>query len=59
MKGKTKPKLKLVGNAYSILGCVQRVAKSHGLDWDAIRKEAMSGDYDHLLQTMCKYFDVE
>ena len=57
-----KPVLKLVGydgNAFAILGKASRVAKENGLDWEKISKEAMSGDYDNLLQVMCKYFDVE
>jgi hypothetical protein len=56
-----KPKLKLVGqdgNAFMILGLARRVALKNKMDWDAIHKEATSGDYDHLLQTMMKYFDV-
>ena len=57
-----KPTLTLVGNdgnAFAILGKAARVARENKMDWDKISKEAMSGDYDHLLQTMCKYFDVE
>ena len=57
-----KPILKLEGedgNAFAILGKAQRVARKNNMDWDAIKKEAMGGDYDHLLQTMMKYFDVE
>lgn len=57
-----KPKLKLMGrdgNAFAILGSAQRVAVKNKMDWGKISGEAMSGDYDHLLQTMMKYFDVE
>jgi hypothetical protein len=57
-----KPKLVLVGedgNAFYILGKAMRVAKKNGLDWEKIKTEATLGDYDHLLQTMMKYFDVE
>jgi hypothetical protein len=57
-----KPILKLVGetgNAFAILGMASRVARKNNMDWDKISKEAMSGDYDNLLQVMCKYFDVE
>lgn len=56
-----KPILKLTGedgNAFVILGRAKRVAQANGLDWEAIRNEATSGDYDHLLQTMIKYFEV-
>ncbi len=61
MSDSKKPILKLVGkdgNAFAILGNAMTVAKKNGLNWAEIQKEAMSGDYDHLLQTMCKYFDV-
>ena len=66
MSGKaTKPNLKLIGsdgNAFMILGKAQRVARKAG--WasekiDSVLKEATSGDYDHVLQTMMKYFEVE
>jgi hypothetical protein len=59
-----KPKIKLTGtdgNAFSILGVARRAAKSAG--WTSIQiedmmKEAMSGDYNNLLATVSKYFDV-
>jgi hypothetical protein len=56
-----KPELELYGhdgNAYAILARARRVALKNQLDWATIAREAMSGDYDHLLQTMEKYFDV-
>ena len=60
----TKPKLELVGadgNAFNVLGLARRAAKK--AEWsqekiDAFFKEAMAGDYDHLLQTCMRYFDV-
>jgi len=57
-----KPQLKLVGedgNAFAILARARRVCLENDMDWDAIHKEATSGDYDHLLQTMMKYFEVK
>jgi len=60
-----KPNLELIGsdgNAFAILGKAQRVAKKAGWEKkkiDAVLKEATSGDYDHLLQTMMKYFEVD
>jgi len=59
-----KPKLQLIGedgNAFVALGKARRVARKAG--WskekiDEMMQEAKSGDYDHLLQTMIKYFDV-
>jgi hypothetical protein len=55
------PVLKLIGedgNAFAVLGKARRVALDHKMDWEKIREEAMGGDYDHLLGTMMKYFDV-
>lgn len=59
---KMKPKLELVGrdgNAFLILGLARKVALKNNMDWESIENEATSGDYDHLLQTMMKYFEVE
>lgn len=56
-----KPRLSLVGgdgNVFGILGAARRVALKNNMDWEAIKKEATSGDYDHVLRTMMKYFDV-
>lgn len=56
-----KPELELVGtdgNAFALLGKARRVALQNEMDWDTIKKEAMAGDYDHLLQTLMKHFDV-
>lgn len=62
---KIKPILKLTGNdgnAFSILGNARNLAKEN--DWtkeeiDAFLNEAMSGDYNHLLQTCMEHFEVE
>lgn len=60
-----RPKLKLVGedgNAFAILGRAHRAARKAGMaeeQWKQILAEATSGDYDHLLQTMLKYFAVD
>lgn len=56
-----KPVLKLTGqdgNAFMILGRALKVAKANKMDWEKIKTEATSGDYDRLLQTMVNYFDV-
>ena len=48
------------GNAFMLLGICQRAAKAHGLppeEIESFRKEAMSGDYEHLLQTVMRWFD--
>lgn len=60
-----KPKVKLVGtdgNAFAVIGACTKAAKRAG--WDqgrisTIRSEMLSGDYDHVLQTAMKYFEVE
>lgn len=65
MANETKPKLRLSGtdgNAFSVLGKAQRAAKEAG--WpkeklDAFMNEAKAGDYDHLLQTVMRHFDVD
>jgi len=62
---KNKPLLRLIGqdgNAFAILGKAQRVAKSEGWNKERIEAfmtEAMSDDYDKLLQTCMKYFEVD
>lgn len=47
------------GNAYAILGYTSRALKNEGLRHlvDQMHKEAMSGDYDHLVVTCMKYLD--
>jgi hypothetical protein len=50
------------GNAFSILGSVRKSLKNGGVSSDEIdlfMKEAMSGDYDNLLQTCCKWVKVK
>lgn len=64
MEATKKPKVKLVGedgNAWAIMGrCSQAWKKAGGSPeaWTAIRTEMMAGDYDHLLQTAMKHFEV-
>jgi hypothetical protein len=59
-----KPKLKIIGkdgNAFSILGEARRAAKKAGWSQAEVEKmlrESMSGDYNNLLATVSKYFDV-
>ena len=58
----SKPVLQLLGqdgNAFAILSKARRVALQNKMDWEAIKKEATSGDYDHLLGVMMEYFEVE
>lgn len=59
---KVKPKLEIVGtdgNAFALLGNARKVALANSMDWSAIQREAMSGDYNHLLQTLMEHFDVK
>ncbi len=50
------------GNAFMVLGLCQRAAKDAGLSKDEISsflQEATSGDNDHLLQTVMRWFNCE
>ncbi len=50
------------GNAGYIIGKCMKVARKAGWDLakqNKVRDEMMAGDYDHLLQTAMKYFEVE
>lgn len=49
------------GNAFAIIGRATRVMRSAGLPADErerFQREAMSGDYDHLLRTVIEWFDT-
>ena len=49
------------GNAFSILGACKKAAREHEISNEEIEKfmeEAMSGDYDHLLQTCMRWFNI-
>ena len=60
-----KPRVKLVGNdgnAWSIMGFCHKAWQKEKLpesEWKTIQAKMMSGDYDNLLRTAMKYFDVE
>ena len=59
-----RPRVKLIGedgNAFAILGKVQKALKRAGLHEEAkaYLEEATAGDYDHLLMVTMKYVDVE
>lgn len=50
------------GNAFAILGAVKDALRLGGCskeEVDLFVEEAMSGDYDHLLQTVMAWVDVE
>lgn len=49
------------GNAFCLIGTVARVLKQAGAkkeELDEFRKEALSGDYDNVLQTCMKWVNV-
>lgn len=60
-----KPVVKLTGqdgNVFMILELCHRAAQKAKMPpekYTEFKKEAMSGDYDHALQTVMKYFEVE
>jgi hypothetical protein len=60
-----KSVVKLTGNdgdAYAVLSACQKAARKADMPTSTLQEfldEAMSGDYDHLLQTTFKYFEVE
>lgn len=50
------------GNAFSIIGRVGKAMRNAGVPNDeieAFRAEAMSGDYDNVLQTCMRWVEVE
>lgn len=59
-----KPKVRLQGidgNAFVIMGTVTRALRRAGYsqeDIERYRKEAMSGDYDNLLQVTMNWIDM-
>ena len=61
---KKRPRVKLVGtdgNAFAVLGTVTRALKKAGYskeEVDEFRREAMGGDYNHLLATAMEWVDV-
>ena len=49
------------GNAFAVLGRCRQAARDAGLSEDntaTFMAEAMAGDYDHLLQTAMRWFEV-
>lgn len=60
-----KPVLKIVGqdgNAFNILGRALKAGRKAGWTDDQVKQfqnESTSGNYDNLLQTCMKYFEVK
>ena len=49
------------GNAFAVLGRCRQAAQEAGLSEDeiaAFMEEAMAGDYDHLLRTAMRWFEI-
>ena len=49
------------GNAFAVLGRCRAAARDAGLSDEEIASfmdEAMAGDYDHLLQTAMRWFEI-
>lgn len=44
------------GNAFVLISKASNLAKQLGLDKDAIQKEMMSGNYEHLVSVFDKHF---
>ena len=44
------------GNAFVLLGYAKKLASQLGLNYDIIRTEMTSGDYENLIQVFDKYF---
>lgn len=44
------------GNAFVLIGTAMKLAKQCGMDGDQIVKEMTSGDYEHLISVLEKYF---
>jgi hypothetical protein len=44
------------GNAFALLGYAKGLAKQLDVDFDLIKKEMTSGDYENLINTFEKYF---
>jgi hypothetical protein len=50
------------GNAFAIIARCSKAARKGGMDtaeWEKIMEEMMAGDYDHLIATAMKHFDVK
>lgn len=44
------------GNAFVLLGMAKSWARDLNKDWKPIQEEAMSGDYDHLVNVLDREF---
>ena len=44
------------GNAFALLGTCERLAKQLNIDWEPIKENAISDDYEHLLAVLDEHF---
>ena len=44
------------GNAFVLLGVAKRLSDKFGMDWETIKKEMMSGNYENLVEVFEEYF---
>lgn len=44
------------GNAFALIALAENLGKQLGIDYNKVRKEMTSGDYDNLLIVFDKYF---
>jgi hypothetical protein len=44
------------GNAFVLLGYARRLSNQLGLDWDKVKDEMTSDDYENLVNVFEKYF---
>lgn len=45
-----------LGNAFYILGVAEAICKNNDLNWDGIKTEMISSDYENLCKTFIKHF---
>lgn len=65
-----KPKLRLTGvdgNVFNVIGKAKKAVTAFNrqqsdpskmIDFDEIQREALEGDYDHVIQTLMKHFEI-
>ena len=44
------------GNAFALLGIAKDLCHKTGIEWEPVKNEMTSGNYENLLLTMDKYF---
>lgn len=44
------------GNAFILLSITKDLCHKTGIEWEPVKNEMTSGDYENLIQTMDRYF---